>query len=196
VVDRETQQPVREPAPFDGMRRSLLRRAFLLQLAGLVGAVVAACRPSRVARGPKVELPAVQHLNPDEVPLLAAVCDTILPSDDDPGAVELGVVQFIDRRLGQSGGDSSGFSDSLKHLHQWCVESQKKGFLQLSQPRRERALLAYASEGGPEAKQFVSSLIEMTVTGAFADPSYGGNRDRAGWKLVGFQVPCPTPSCP
>ncbi len=29
-------------------------------------------------------------------------------------------------------------------------------------------------------------LLQNTVEGFFADPLYGGNRDKVGWKLVGF----------
>jgi len=33
---------------------------------------------------------------------------------------------------------------------------------------------------------FFNLLLEATIDGFFADPIYGGNRDKAGWKLVGF----------
>ena len=33
---------------------------------------------------------------------------------------------------------------------------------------------------------FFNMLLNNTIEGFFADPVYGGNRDKAGWKLVGF----------
>jgi gluconate 2-dehydrogenase gamma chain len=33
---------------------------------------------------------------------------------------------------------------------------------------------------------FFNMLLNNTIQGFFADPVYGGNRDKAGWKLVGF----------
>ena len=36
------------------------------------------------------------------------------------------------------------------------------------------------------AKAFFEMLLQNTVEGFFADPLYGGNRDKVGWKLVGF----------
>jgi gluconate 2-dehydrogenase gamma chain len=33
---------------------------------------------------------------------------------------------------------------------------------------------------------FFALLLQSTMEGFFADPIYGGNRDMAGWKLVGF----------
>ncbi len=39
----------------------------------------------------------------------------------------------------------------------------------------------------------VSDLIQRTLEGSLADPSYGGNRNRAGWTLIGFPGPLPYP---
>ena len=40
--------------------------------------------------------------------------------------------------------------------------------------------------GFPEAKGFFKMVLEDTYEGMFSDPEYGGNRDYAGWKLVGY----------
>ena len=36
---------------------------------------------------------------------------------------------------------------------------------------------------------FFPLLITHTRQGFYADPIYGGNRDRAGWKVIGFPGP-------
>jgi gluconate 2-dehydrogenase gamma chain len=36
------------------------------------------------------------------------------------------------------------------------------------------------------ARAFFGRLHAMTMEGFFADPIYGGNRDKVGWKLLGF----------
>ncbi len=41
-------------------------------------------------------------------------------------------------------------------------------------------------KGGVAAKAFFGLLWQNTVEGFFADPIYGGNRDMAGWRLIGF----------
>ena len=38
----------------------------------------------------------------------------------------------------------------------------------------------------PTAQAFFNTLRAHTMEGMFADPVYGGNKDFAGWKLVGF----------
>jgi gluconate 2-dehydrogenase gamma chain len=39
---------------------------------------------------------------------------------------------------------------------------------------------------GFDGKVFFELLLQNTMEGFFADPIYGGNRDMAGWKLIGF----------
>ena len=39
---------------------------------------------------------------------------------------------------------------------------------------------------GVKSADFFALLLQDTQQGFFADPIYGGNRDMAGWKLVGF----------
>ena len=38
----------------------------------------------------------------------------------------------------------------------------------------------------PTATTFFNTLRTHTIEGMFADPVYGGNKDFAGWRLVGF----------
>jgi|tagenome__1003787_1003787.scaffolds.fasta_scaffold20980225_4 gluconate 2-dehydrogenase gamma chain len=45
---------------------------------------------------------------------------------------------------------------------------------------------AVATFTAPGGKDFFTMLQEDTVEGMFADPLYGGNRDYAGWKLIGY----------
>ncbi len=39
---------------------------------------------------------------------------------------------------------------------------------------------------GQDSKSFFKHLIKDTREGFFADPIYGGNRDMAGWRMIGF----------
>jgi gluconate 2-dehydrogenase gamma chain len=53
------------------------------------------------------------------------------------------------------------------------------------------ALLSDLEKGSVDLKtvkgtDFFNLLLQNTQEGYFADPIYGGNRDMAGWKLVGF----------
>jgi len=41
-------------------------------------------------------------------------------------------------------------------------------------------------DGGVDAKAFFSMFLQNVKEGYFADPIYGGNRDMAAWKMIGF----------
>jgi gluconate 2-dehydrogenase gamma chain len=41
-------------------------------------------------------------------------------------------------------------------------------------------------DGGVDAKSFFDMLLQNTKEGYFSDPIYGGNKDMAAWKMIGF----------
>jgi gluconate 2-dehydrogenase gamma chain len=41
-------------------------------------------------------------------------------------------------------------------------------------------------DGGVDAKAFFAMLLQNTKEGYFSDPIYGGNKDMAAWKMIGF----------
>lgn len=43
-----------------------------------------------------------------------------------------------------------------------------------------------AAFGEPEAATFFAVVWQHTIEGMFSDPSYGGNRDAVGWRLLGY----------
>jgi gluconate 2-dehydrogenase gamma chain len=58
-------------------------------------------------------------------------------------------------------------------------------------PELQDAYLKSLEAGGSDlngvpSDVFFAMLLKMTVEGFFSDPVYGGNRDMAAWKLVGF----------
>ena len=73
------------------------------------------------------------------------------------------------------------------------TEHEGKSFAQLT-PADQDAVLEGMESGkitlklakGFNTRSFFDLLLQNTMEGMFADPLYGGNRDMAGWKLVGF----------
>jgi gluconate 2-dehydrogenase gamma chain len=134
-----------------------------------------------------------------ELALLAAACDRIFPADQDPGAVQLGVVDYIDRRLGRTGRrvqqTRHKFRVGLGLLEDWAKKQHGKSFLELDADTQDIALASLAAEGGDNGYGFVHQLVLLTMEGLFADPVYGGNREKGGWKIIGFDAPCPNPRC-
>ena len=66
-----------------------------------------------------------------------------------------------------------------------------KPFDRLDDKQREEVLVGLSGgkitfEGGPPARVFWSTVYQTVMEGMFSDPIYGGNRNKAGWKLIGF----------
>jgi len=41
-------------------------------------------------------------------------------------------------------------------------------------------------DGGLPSRVFFAALYQNVMEGMFSDPIYGGNRNKAGWKMIGF----------
>ena len=73
----------------------------------------------------------------------------------------------------------------------FCVKTYGKPFEKISASQRQEFLLGLqagkvAFENGPPARVFFTTLYQNVMEGMFADPIYGGNRNKAGWKMIGF----------
>ena len=57
--------------------------------------------------------------------------------------------------------------------------------------QREEVLVGLSTakitfDNGPPVRSFWGMLYQTVMEGMFSDPIYGGNRNKAGWKLIGF----------
>jgi gluconate 2-dehydrogenase gamma chain len=72
-----------------------------------------------------------------------------------------------------------------------CRKTYGKSFDRLDEQQREEVLVALSSgklsfDNGLPSRVFWSTLYQTVMEGMFSDPIYGGNRDKAGWRLIGF----------
>src|SRR5215472_11671747 len=79
----------------------------------------------------------------------------------------------------------------LASLDAYCHKAYKEPFRRLSAAQQDEVIAALeqgkASEfSWPSAAAFFNTVRTHTMEGMFADPIYGGNKDFAGWRLVGF----------
>jgi hypothetical protein len=161
-----------------------------------------------------------------EYAIVEAACARLIPTDEDPGATEAGVVDYIDGLLGAfatdppriwAGGPFSGRfggQGSFGAFHRLTASDELawrtriEGSLGI--PERERIgpvvglqqryraglsdlgadfLTLDTDEQNARLKQsrdFVDLLYEHACEGMYAAPEYGGNRDRKGWRNIGF----------
>jgi gluconate 2-dehydrogenase gamma chain len=146
----------------------------------------------------------------------ALVDRLIPPDPDTPGGKDAGCAVFIDRQLAGPYGASRGlymrppFRDgtpqqgmqspltpaaryrvALAALDAHCKSAfVGKPFAQLSPDQQDKILHGLESSelqlSGTSGLAFFELLWTDTQQGFLADPIYGGNKDMAGWKMIGF----------
>jgi gluconate 2-dehydrogenase gamma chain len=174
----------------DGHADDSTRRAFVGTTAhGLGGAWLAMHLPAieaaaRYAHEAFEAGQAFETLTAEEAAELEAIAAQIIPSDDTPGAREAGVIHFIDRALGtfQSGAlyvVRAGLEELQARSRETDPGATRFAALSTS---RQVALLEEIEDGG-----FFGLIRTLTIQGMFAHPSHGGNRDKVGWRILGFE---------
>ena len=180
------------------------RRSFLINSAVSVGAVAGAALPSETLAKNATHDAAATHqvagaenrgafLSEDEAATVAAFAERLMPgAPGKAGAKDANVVNYIDLSLAGAYSDQREFyRRGLAQLDAWCNATFKESFVYLKPAQQDEAIRSL-EEGKatgfawPTAKAFFNTLRTHTMEGMFADPIYGGNRDFAGWKLVGF----------
>ena len=159
---------------------------------------------------------ALLTLTASEAAFFSAAADTMIPADEhSPSGSACGVVIFVDRQLAGAWGGGAKmyrqgpfakgtptqgyqlpltprefFAAGVVATNAWSRKTYGKDFDRLAPKEREAALKELesgkAALGEFNGKQFFEALLTITMEGFFADPIYGGNRNKAGWRMVGY----------
>jgi len=129
----------------------------------------------------------------DEADTLNALVARIVPGDDrDPGAREMGVVTYIDRALsGPYAQYQHAYRSALRTLNALAVHESGELFFKLDTDAQD-GIVARLDQGDVPGiddaggRDLFMMVWAHTVEGMLSDPTYGGNRDTAGWRLIGF----------
>jgi gluconate 2-dehydrogenase gamma chain len=114
---------------------------------------------------------------------LAAACERIFPRDELPGAIDLGVPQYVDKTLGTRPGPTwtEGMRAGLARLDAEAAKRFSMPFYR-AQPADQDALLTdWEADIEAENVDFLRNLVMATLEGALGDPTYGGNVGSQGW---------------
>ena len=155
-------------------------------------------------------------LTPGEAAFFSAAYDIFIPADKfSPSGTDCGLVTYIDRQLAGAWGNGARFYRSgpflpgkpeqgyqlaltpreyfaagIKATNEWSQRTYGKNFDLLSPADRETALKTMDSGKADfadfDGKRFFEALYQSAMEGFFADPIYGGNRNKASWKMVGY----------
>jgi gluconate 2-dehydrogenase alpha chain len=135
---------------------------------------------------------ALLALNAYEARTAAAIFERLFPADaHGPGAAELGVVSYLDRALtGAYQAQAASYRLGLAAINRCAYQRFGTPFAACEVAQQD-ALLAALEQGllpdflAPPQPEFFRLLCAHLQEGLFADPAYGGNRDKLGWRFLG-----------
>jgi len=151
-----------------------------------------------------------------EAAFVEAAVERLIPTDAaGPGARSAGCAFFIDQQLAGAFGTAAKmyrngpwapgtpmqgyqlrqtpaelYRQGIAATEAYCNKTYQGRFATLTAAQQDEVLKGL--DGGTiafdtvPAKAFFEMLLQNTIEGFFGDPLYGGNRDKVGWKLVGF----------
>jgi gluconate 2-dehydrogenase gamma chain len=72
-----------------------------------------------------------------------------------------------------------------------CRKAYGKPFDRIADAQRQEVLIGLSTgkitfENGPPVRVFWTTLYQTVIEGMYSDPIYGGNRNKAGWAIIGF----------
>jgi gluconate 2-dehydrogenase gamma chain len=169
-----------------------------------------------VPAGATPQAEPVLYLNETEHAFVVAAVDTMIPADElSPSGSQCGCDIYIDRQLASAWGGGAktyrsgpflkgkpeqGYQLSLTPAefisagiaaaNGWSRKTYNVDFDRLDPDKRIEALKGM-QEGKAEfvnfsSRAFFARLLTLTMEGFFGDPAYGGNRNMASWKMLGF----------
>jgi gluconate 2-dehydrogenase gamma chain len=180
------------------------RRDFLLRMGGVAAASLIQTQWPAIAAAAQHAHQAVKSgssqsfavLTPEQAKEVEAISACIIPTDEQPGAREAGVVYFIDVALKTFASDSKPVYDKGIPEVNALTTKLYPGltlFSAASAEQQEKILTAYTADQehtrgrfrrSPDGADFFQTISFHTKFGFLVDPEGGGNRDYVGWKVI------------
>ncbi len=128
--------------------------------------------------------PTFTALTPEQGEALEAMSARLIPAvDGRPGARDAGAVHFIDRALATFNAGARGlYADGVAELNRQAASLVPGArFAALTPSQQDGVLRAI------EQTPFFGAARFDIIVGTFGLSSWGGNRDGAGWRIIGFE---------
>jgi len=135
---------------------------------------------------------ALLALNPHQAGTVAAVFARLFPAvEGEPSTGDIGVVTYLDRALAGVYSDHvETYRRGLAALNRVAGARYGASFAACTEARQNE-IIAGLERGdlpdfhAPPQRKFFELLLAHLQEGLFADPAYGGNRDKLAWKVLG-----------
>lgn len=170
---------------------ALGRRAFLTATSTAIASAWLAANPAQLRASLEharahaaLTGPTWEILTPDQAADVDAIAAQILPTDNLPGAREAGVVHFVDHSLATWAAEQHDqLARGLNELNREARQRWSGAGRFATLASKQQVELLHAVESTP----FFQTIRFLTVAGTFANPSWGGNHDKIGWQILGFE---------
>ncbi|HNR41040.1 MAG TPA: gluconate 2-dehydrogenase subunit 3 family protein [Bacteroidales bacterium] len=133
----------------------------------------------------------------EEARIIIAFAEQIIPSDNDPGATEANVVNFIDKqltgpyarhrneyRLGISGIVSSSEAVYNKYFCDLDRDTQRDFMEQMESGKLPEEFWKEINQ-----RTFFNMLLDHSMQGFYGSPRHGGNKNYASYKMMKLDYP-------
>ena len=83
------------------------------------------------------------------------------------------------------------YRTGIEATNSHCRKTYRKSFDRLDAAQREEVLVGLSTgkikfDGGLPVRPFWATVYQTVIEGMYSDPIYGGNRNKAGWAIIGF----------
>jgi len=177
------------------VRISQLPRRHFFQLWAVLGLQGFFRPPVEIcAACPGPVIPDSLALSPVQVATLRAIAEQLIPRDQDPGAQEAGVIDYISKLLGDEQADKLPlYVGGLIGTDETSLLMFSRSFVQLTATEQENVLKAIESgraEGTTwqtiPSETFFATVWNHVLESFYGTPAHGGNKNYASWKMMGF----------
>jgi len=138
-----------------------------------------------------------RYLNEEEISILDAIAEQIIPTDDFPGGKWANVSNFIDKQLtsyykshqvdyrgGMAAFQKSVFDGSKKKFEEHSFAEQKAVL-----EKMEAGELTGEYWKEHSSKSFFELLRQHCLQGFYGSPLHGGNREYVSYRMLGLDYP-------
>jgi gluconate 2-dehydrogenase gamma chain len=141
--------------------------------------------------------PGIIFFTQDELKLVEAIAEQIIPTDDWPGGRDAGVANFINIQLiGPLCRFQNDYHKGLSALQNTCQNEFHNNFEKLpwdTQTIMLKNMEAGKMDGGVWkngfAENFFQLLLAHSMQGYYGSPRHGGNKNFISYKMIGLDEP-------
>jgi gluconate 2-dehydrogenase gamma chain len=161
------------------MKSGMRRRSILeIGVSALVGSAISCARGGAASPW--------RFLTVTEGRTLEAVCAQLIPEDQDPGAKDAGVVNYIDLQLStRFKRHRPAYRKGIAGIDEVSRTQFGKVFADLTS--EQQLIILNTTE--EKDRTFFDLLVNHTRQGFYGDPRHGGNRGMTSWKMLGLPFP-------